>query len=246
MNKQAGRIFRIFCALVSFWLVAGHAWGDGGPKSWTYSGSGGSDKRDRIVVTVFDGEYPMRAEGSCEIWRDGVSQLIPLRGLLYPRTMHVTNNQRLEMTPDDSAPPSFPRPLVGRWQSRNDLAPYYGYFVFQIDGETFQASLDGKPPEPQTASSFTGEWDTSDKSIGRMILTQTSSEVKGTYAHANGKVNGTASGNTFKGKWTQSAAAREPYGDFELTLSAGGDSLTGKWRYGSKGSWYNFTARRTK
>ncbi|HPL52519.1 MAG TPA: copper amine oxidase N-terminal domain-containing protein [Bacillota bacterium] len=87
--------------------------------------------------------------------------------------------------------------------------------------------------------SWAGEWDTN---WGNTVLTQNGSTVTGTYTHDKGKINGTVYGNVIKGTWSESPSYSPPgdAGDMELTMSADGKSFTGKWRYGSEGSWGNW------
>lgn len=84
--------------------------------------------------------------------------------------------------------------------------------------------------------SWEGEWDSN---WGKMILTQNGSIVTGTYTHDKGRINGTISGNILKGTWSESPSYAPPNdaGDLELTMAADGKSFSGKWRYGSEGSW---------
>lgn len=87
--------------------------------------------------------------------------------------------------------------------------------------------------------SWQGEWDSN---WGKMILTQNGSMVTGTYTHDKGKMSGTISGNIFTGTWSESPSYSPPNdaGDMELTMAADGKSFTGKWRYGTEGSWGNW------
>lgn len=87
--------------------------------------------------------------------------------------------------------------------------------------------------------SWEGEWDSN---WGKMVITQNGNIVTGTYTHDNGKISGTVSGSTFTGTWSEapSYAPDKDAGDMELTMSADGMSFTGKWRYGSSGSWGNW------
>ncbi len=84
--------------------------------------------------------------------------------------------------------------------------------------------------------SWEGEWSTN---WGDMVLTQTGSKVSGTYTHDQGKISGTVSGNTLTGTWSESPSYSPPgdAGEVELVMSEDGKSFTGKWRYGSEGSW---------
>lgn len=87
--------------------------------------------------------------------------------------------------------------------------------------------------------SWTGEWETN---WGKMVLTQNGASVTGTYTHDSGKINGTISGNTLIGSWSESPTYAPPNdrGDIEFTMSPDGKSFTGKWRYGSEGNWGNW------
>ncbi len=87
--------------------------------------------------------------------------------------------------------------------------------------------------------SWAGEWDTN---WGKTILTQNGSTVTGTYTHDEGKITGTVNGSVLLGTWSESPSYSPPNdaGDMELTMAADGKSFTGKWRYGSEGSWGNW------
>ncbi|HBY20843.1 MAG TPA: hypothetical protein DEG71_07525 [Clostridiales bacterium] len=87
--------------------------------------------------------------------------------------------------------------------------------------------------------SWEGEWDSN---WGKMVITQNGSTVTGTYTHDSGKIVGTVSGNTFTGTWSESPSYAPDHdaGDMELTMASDGMSFTGKWRYGSTGSWGNW------
>ncbi len=87
--------------------------------------------------------------------------------------------------------------------------------------------------------SWTGEWDTN---WGKMVLTQNSSVVTGDYTHDKGKISGTINGNKLIGTWAESPKYAPPNdaGDIEFTMSDDGKSFSGKWRYGSSGSWGNW------
>ena len=103
----------------------------------------------------------------------------------------------------------------------------------------------GLPPAPAIAAqdlgtySWAGEWKTN---WGDMILTQNGAKVSGTYTYDNGKISGTVSGNILTGTWSESPSYAPPddAGEVEFVMSADGKSFTGKWRYGSEGSWGNW------
>ena len=82
-----------------------------------------------------------------------------------------------------------------------------------------------------------GDWKT--EQWGKMYLFQEGNQVTGDYEHDNGKLVGTVSGATLTGTWSEAPAYSPPddTGDVELTMSAGGNSFTGRWRYGSSGDW---------
>lgn len=84
--------------------------------------------------------------------------------------------------------------------------------------------------------SWAGKWDSN---WGEMVINQNGALITGTYTHDEGRINGTVSGNVFTGTWSESPSYSPPNdaGDMELTMSADGKSFTGKWRYGSEGSW---------
>ncbi len=84
--------------------------------------------------------------------------------------------------------------------------------------------------------SWAGDWDSN---WGKMVITQNGASVTGTYTHDSGKIVGTVSGNIMTGTWSESPSYAPPgdAGDMELTMAADGKSFSGKWRYGSEGSW---------
>ena len=87
--------------------------------------------------------------------------------------------------------------------------------------------------------SWAGEWQTN---WGDMTLTQNGAKVSGTYTYDNGKISGTVSGNILTGTWSEAPSYVPPddAGEIEFVMSADGKSFTGKWRYGSEGSWGNW------
>lgn len=87
--------------------------------------------------------------------------------------------------------------------------------------------------------SFTGGWDTN---WGEMFLVQNGSNVTGTYTYDDGRINGTVSGLTMSGMWSENADenAYEPpdnAGDAIFNLSTDCKSIDGLWRYGSEGEY---------
>lgn len=84
--------------------------------------------------------------------------------------------------------------------------------------------------------SWEGEWDSN---WGKMVLTQNGGVVTGTYTWDAGRITGTVSGNKLFGTWAESPsyAPNKDAGAIEFTMSEDGMSFTGKWCYGSSGSW---------
>jgi len=83
-----------------------------------------------------------------------------------------------------------------------------------------------------------GTWQTN---WGEMILSQTSEyKVVGTYTHDQGKIEGTISGNSFSGRWSEAPTYQDPNdgGLVELEFSEDCLSFTGRWKYGTTGGWY--------
>lgn len=77
------------------------------------------------------------------------------------------------------------------------------------------------PAGTGTGRGVTGNWNTN---WGPMWLTQTDAAVNGTYRN-NGRMEGTVSGNVFRGTWSDSRGA----GTFTLPLSIDKDSFDGPW-----------------
>jgi hypothetical protein len=83
----------------------------------------------------------------------------------------------------------------------------------------------------------TGKWKTN---WGEMTLTQTAdNKVTGQYTHDNGKIEGTISGNSFSGRWSESPTYQDPNdgGLVELEFKEDCLSFTGRWKYGTTGDW---------
>ncbi len=69
---------------------------------------------------------------------------------------------------------------------------------------------------------------------GEMTLSQSGNLVTGTYTHDNGGIEGTVSGNTLTGRWSESPSYQEPNdaGQFVFTMAPDCGSFTGTWGYG--------------
>jgi hypothetical protein len=79
--------------------------------------------------------------------------------------------------------------------------------------------------------SFQGKWDTN---MGTLFMYQTDNQVRGTYSGENGKLWGTVTGLTLKGKYIWKGKE----GVFEFTMDKSGKSFTGSWsRDISGGKW---------
>jgi hypothetical protein len=90
-------------------------------------------------------------------------------------------------------------------------------------------------PAPITGHDWNGRWKTN---YAGLTLTQTGSHVTGTYGLMGESMEGTVSGNTFKGTWKNpSYNASTNTGDIELTMAADYNSFTGRWRFGFEGDW---------
>ena len=90
--------------------------------------------------------------------------------------------------------------------------------------------------ETPGTGTWTGAWNTN---WGLMNLARSGNSLTGTYAQNAGTLKGTISGNTCTGTWSNAPSYQPPddAGDLILTLSANGNSLTGKFRHGSSGNW---------
>jgi len=101
--------------------------------------------------------------------------------------------------------------------------------------ETVTVTVIPEPGDSPTLN-WAGTWDTN---WGIMHLSQTGSQVTGTYEHDSGKIEGNLSGNTLTGTWSESPSYAPPddAGDVEVTMSPDLGSFTGQWRYGSSGEW---------
>jgi len=93
-------------------------------------------------------------------------------------------------------------------------------------------------PTPTPASgAWGGTWSTK---WGDMVLSQNGNQVTGTYSHDSGRITGTVSGDKLTAWWSESPSYSPPNdaGDVELTMGPEHQTITGRWRYGSSGSWY--------
>jgi hypothetical protein len=100
-------------------------------------------------------------------------------------------------------------------------------------------------PTTMPSPTWTGVWDTN---WGNMELTQSDGSVTGTYAHDQGKIQGTVQEIELRviGTWSEypSYAPPDDAGEFEFILSTDGNSFLGRWRYDSVGDWSEWTATR--
>lgn len=92
---------------------------------------------------------------------------------------------------------------------------------------------------------ISGEWYTE---FGKMILKQEFNRVTGTYEYGNGRVEGTISGYTLKGYWSEENTYECPSdkGRFELNFSTNGNTFRGVWGYCEekpKNSWIGIRMR---
>lgn len=90
------------------------------------------------------------------------------------------------------------------------------------------------PTPEEEGCSFSGTWDTT---WGEMNLAQTGSDVSGTYEYREGRLNGTAEGNTMRGQWGENAtlgAYQPPYnaGDVVFVLTEDCGTILGAWGFG--------------
>ncbi len=94
--------------------------------------------------------------------------------------------------------------------------------------------------QPQAqACNFAGKWSTN---WGEMDLAQSGPNVTGTYVFDQGRINGTVSGSSMSGTWSENANENaylppDNAGDVVLNLSSDCSNITGEWRYGSEGGW---------
>lgn len=104
------------------------------------------------------------------------------------------------------------------------------FAVVAIDGATNIAK--------GASAGWTGSWKTD---YGTMVLTQSGTQVQGTYAYRKGRVDGTAAGHVLTGTWAEEPTYKPPNdaGTFTLRLNEYETSFTGTWRDGAgrTGTW---------
>lgn len=84
-----------------------------------------------------------------------------------------------------------------------------------------------KQPAPtRSAGSFGGTWTTN---WGDMTLSQSGSQVSGSYSHSQGSLSGTVSGSVLRFRWYQKGNGNKGSGRF--VLSSDGRSFSGSWSY---------------
>ena len=103
------------------------------------------------------------------------------------------------------------------------------------------AQATAQPNVTATAATknFAGNWNTTWKSgndtalATSMTLVQNGTAVAGSYTYGNvtGSVSGTAAGSVLSGSWKETDPDTTYGGPLAFTLSADGNSFTGKWVY---------------
>ena len=118
-----------------------------------------------------------------------------------------------------------------RWRE-NVYHVYYKYL----------ASSPQTPPIPAKENTPAGTWDTKwDGGSSTMMLQVEGNRVVGTYDYKNGRIEGTLSGRTVTGRWSQSNGS----GDMIITFHRDFTAFT--IRYKDSGTWYsNWTGTRMK
>ena len=124
--------------------------------------------------------------------------------------------------------------LTGRWTQSNAKGRLV--FVFNSDFSAFTGKWSYNDAEPNskwdgkkkgvaiTASSIAGVYDSD---FNEMTLQINGNKVIGTYKWNNGRIEGTLSGHTLTGRWTQSNAK----GRFVFVFNSDFSGFTGKWSY---------------
>jgi len=128
--------------------------------------------------------------------------------------------------------------------ANESIKTYQGYMVEQGGSEPSTGTT--------TGSFWSGTWRGQLGSYEEILTTtQNGNQVTGGYTTTDdndiGQVAGTVSGYQFTGRWSETPSYQPPdnAGDMELTLSPDGQSMTGRWRFGSSGGWSTITYIRT-
>ncbi len=89
------------------------------------------------------------------------------------------------------------------------------------------------PVLPTSEPSWSGQWESVE--FGTLILTQLGDNVTGTYPWRDGKITGTVSGNTLKGRWEE--VSDNAKGEFVFVLGEDGRSFNTFRRYEGDVGW---------
>jgi hypothetical protein len=93
------------------------------------------------------------------------------------------------------------------------------------------------PPPTAVVANWSGKWICGN--WGTLTLSQSDDRVTGTYTYKEGKLTGNAALNKLFATWSEAPLYVVPVsaGEAEFTMSADGNSFTGRWRYGYSGDW---------
>ena len=126
------------------------------------------------------------------------------------------------------------------------IKTYTGYMVEQRGSEPSMVTV------TTTGSYWSGNWRAQVGDYEEILTTtQNGSQVTGGYTTTDdndiGQIVGTVSGYQWTGRWSETPSYQPPddAGDMDLTLSFDGQSMTGRWRFGSSGGWTAITYIRT-
>jgi len=152
--------------------------------------------------------------------------------------------------------------LLGMWLEEPSYAPPDDggdiEFVLSEDGQSFTGHwrygtgegwsgswtavrVECEPAAPSGAAvQWANKWDTT---YGEMELQFSGDLVTGEYESDDGRIEGTVSGLLITGIWSEEPSYAPPNdaGQFEFTLDEDGRSFTGRWRYGSEGTWRSWS-----
>ncbi len=94
------------------------------------------------------------------------------------------------------------------------------------------------------AANWSGKWLCGN--WGTLTLIQSDDRVTGTYTYKEGKLAGNAALNKLFATWSEAPLYTAPVsaGEAEFTMSADGNSFTGRWRYGFSGDWATWNGQR--